>query len=169
MTNSFSTTSSFTLTHAKYLASKVATDLHRFQRLYGGVPSDQTIADYEGELTELLKHDAVQTATYGFKRNGVWTQAVVKYVTSSGGLLLVDDDPGKIRANLDVSGASFTSYLTYSPKWWAMPEPERAHIKARLPIQRTTGDEPGLEAGHWQNDLSYGAGGRALARSTVKV
>lgn len=169
MSNSFSTTNTFTLTHAKYLASKVATDLKRFQRLYGGVPSDQIIADYEGELTELLKHDGVDAATYGFKRNGVWTQAVVKYVTSSGGVLLVDDDPGKIRANLDVSGASFTSYLTYSQKWWSIPEPERAYIKARLPVQRTTGDEPGLETGHWQNDLNYGAGGRALARSTVKV
>ena len=169
MTSSFSTTSTFTLTHAKYLASKVATDLKRFQRLYNGVPGDQTIADYEGELTELLKQDAVHSATYGFKRNGVWTQAVVKYVASNGGMLVVDDDPGKIRANLDVQGASFTSFLTYSASWWALSEAERALIRSRLPVQRTTGDEPGLETGQWHNDLNYGAGGRALARSTVRV
>jgi len=43
---------SFTVTHARHMAAKVATDLKRMQRLYGA-PSDPSIADYEGELIEL--------------------------------------------------------------------------------------------------------------------
>src|SRR4051794_18668723 len=102
---------SFTIIHARYMASKVATDLRRFQRFYSA-PSDASIADYEAELIELLKHDVVETVTYGFKRNGKWTEATVRY-RSIGGSLSADDDPGKIRPGLDVTGASFTSFLVF--------------------------------------------------------
>src|SRR5690348_16806469 len=55
---SITETESFTITHARRIASKVATDLKRFQRFYGS-PSDERIDQYEIELTLLLKHDAV--------------------------------------------------------------------------------------------------------------
>jgi hypothetical protein len=44
MSSSYTTTDteSFTLVHARYIASKVATDLKRFQRFYGS-PSDAWI------------------------------------------------------------------------------------------------------------------------------
>ena len=168
MSSTQTSTSTFTLTNAKYLSSKVATDLRRFHRLYGGRPTEQEIVNYELELTELLKVNAVASVVYGFKRNGVWTHATVKYESSAGGMIAVDDDPGKIRANLDVAGAGFTSFLSYSQAWWAMSEADRTIVKAKLPFSRTTMNEPGLESGNWETDLNYGAGGRALSRSTVK-
>ncbi len=64
------TTSSFTITHARYIASKVATDLKRFQRFYGA-PNDTVIDQYEGELAGLLKYDAVEYVVYGFQRNSL--------------------------------------------------------------------------------------------------
>jgi hypothetical protein len=51
---SITETASFTITHARYIASKVATDLKRFQRFYGA-PSDDWIDKYETELALLLK------------------------------------------------------------------------------------------------------------------
>src|SRR3546814_19711143 len=56
MTDSFTFagTESFTVTHARHMAAKVATDLKRMQRLYGS-PGDATIATYEAEVTEFLK------------------------------------------------------------------------------------------------------------------
>lgn len=125
------------------------------------------IAEFEGELTELLKYDAVQSVVYGFKRNSVWTAAAIKYVSGIGGMIAVDDDPGKIRPNLDVSGAGFTSFLCYSAGWLNRPQAERDNIVSRLPIQRATYAEPGLEAGHWASDRTYGAGGVALSRHNV--
>jgi hypothetical protein len=157
----------FTLLHARIIASKVATDLRRFQRFYGS-PSDQWIANYELEITHLLKHDVVSDVVYGFKRNGKWTEAAVRYRALPGGTLESDDDPGKIRTGLDVAEAIFTSFLTYNSKWTGKPETDRQAIKGDLPFQRTTGEAPALEVGYWFDDRNYVAGGRGISRSTVR-
>lgn len=165
---SLTTTQTSSITDAKYLASKVATDLARFKRFYGS-PSDKEISDYETELTVLLKNDAVDNVVYGFKRNGLWTLASVRYVAFPGGVLQVDDDPGRIRANLDVTGASFGSFLTYSSKWQGCSTEDRARIRSQLPFDRTTGNSPNLELGQWVQDKNYSSGGLGLGRSTVRT
>ena len=161
-------TSTFTITHARYIASKVATDLKRFQRFYGS-PSDDLINRYEGELAGLLKHDAVDNVVYGFQRNSLWTPASVRYRAIPGGSLAADDDPGKIRPGIDVGGAHFTSFLSYSSSWFGLSQADRESIESGLPIQRTTGAAPNLESGAWSDDLSYSAAGRGLGRSSVRT
>jgi len=163
---SYSATESFTLSHAKKIASKVATDLHRFQRFYGS-PSNASIAAYEGELIELLKNDVLGVVTYGFKRNGLWTLATVRY-KSIAGELACDDDPGKIVARVDVNGAAFSSFLEYNARWFGLTSQQQAAIKNQLPFERTNGTSPTLERGSWADDLTYAAGGRGLSRSTVR-
>jgi hypothetical protein len=162
-------TSTFTITHARYIGSKVATDLTRFQRFYEGVPSDALINLYEAELVALLKHDAIDYVVYGFQRNSLWTPASVRYRALPGGKLQADDDPGKIRPGIDIGGARFTSFLSYSSAWFALPASERERIGQGLPFQRTTASSPGLERGAWMDDLSYAAGGRGLGRSSVRT
>ena len=164
----YSHTETFTVTHARYIASKVATDLKRFQRFYES-PSDTWIDNYEGELVGLLKYEAIDNVVYGFKRNGLWTPASVRYRALPGGSLAADDDPGKIRPGIDVAGASFTSFLSYSSSWFALPSSERDKIEQTLPFQRSSGTAPGLETGYWADDLNYLAGGRGLGRSTVRA
>lgn len=168
--SSFTTTqtSSFTITHARYIASKVATDLKRFQRFYGA-PGDEMIDRYEGELAGLLKHDAIDNVVYGFQRNSLWTPASIRYRAIPGGTLMADDDPGKIRPGIDVSGARFTSFLSYSSAWSNLTQAERDSIENALPIQRSDGSPPALESGAWTDDLSYSAGGRGLGRSSVRT
>ena len=169
MSMSYVTTDSetFTIAHARRIASKVATDLLRFQRFYGS-PSDEWIDKYEGELVVLLKRDVVANVVYGFKRNGMWTEAAVRYTALPGGTLLADDDPGKIRPNLDIAGASFTSFLAYNGNWDTLTAQEQAAIEGECPFQRTTSSAPSLEAEYWANDLNYAAGGRGLGRASVK-
>jgi hypothetical protein len=162
-----STSETFTVTHARYLASKVATDLQRFQRFYGK-PSNEWIAAYEGELIHLLKHDLLDNVVYGFQRATRWTAAVVKYTVGPKGVLVTDDDPGKLTPGLDVAGAEFTSYLCHKPRWLSMSNEERARIEQELPFRRIGKDQPGLESGYWLDDRRYSAGGVALGRSTVK-
>ncbi len=168
--SSFSVTASdaFTITHARHIAAKVATDLQRFQDWYGS-PTNDWIAKYEAELTILLKYDAVNDVVYGFKRNGLWTLASVRYVALPGGSIQVDDDPGKIRPGVDVTGASFTSFLTYSGRWTSLSSTDQERINRELPFQRSTSATPGLETGHWAQDHNYMAGGRGLSRSTVRM
>lgn len=163
-----SASNTFTIVHARQIASKVATDLKKFQRFYQGVPSDATIDLYERELAVLLKYDVVESIIYGFKRDGKWTEAAVRYTALPGGVLQADDDPGKIRPNLDVARATFTSFLTFNSNWLKFSGDERVAVEAESPIRRTDGDTPPLEAGYWQDDLKYSSGGRGLGRATAR-
>ncbi|MBY3265301.1 MULTISPECIES: hypothetical protein [Rhizobium] len=165
---SITDTEAFTIAHARRIASKVATDLLRFQSLYNGVPSDATIDSYEKEIVEYLRHDVVDSVTYGFKRDGKWTEAAVRYRALAGGVLVSDDDPGKIRPRLDVVGATFTSFLVHNSNWSNKTPAERQAIENGCPFQRTSGTEPPLESGYWTDDLNYISGGRGLGRSTVR-
>lgn len=167
MSTSYTSSETFTLTHAKYLGSKVATDLKRLQRMNKGRPDDVSIAEYEEEFIELMRNGYLETVTYGFKRNGAWTAAAIRYRVDNGSVS-TDDDPGKIKANLDIDGAHFSSYLIYAQKWWNLTQAQRDSVEAGISLKRTTGQEPGLEKGYWSDDLNYGAAGKGLSRSSVK-
>ena len=157
----------FTVTHARHMAAKVATDLKRMQRFYG-LPSDAEIADYEAEVTELLKGGYLGTVTYGFRRDGNWIEPTLLYTARDlvGGTAN-DDDPGKIRASANVAGASFYSYLTYSSEWDKVSEPEKEAFLKRLPFRRGAAPEPGI-AGYLADDRTYSSGGRAIDRASVR-
>jgi Bacterial HORMA domain family 1 len=162
-----SDTVSFTITHARHMAAKVATDLKRIQRLYGE-PSDSTIAEYEAEITTFLKDNLVSTVTYGFQREGRWIEPTLKYTARDlQGSAANDDDPGRIRANANVNGAVFTSYLTYSDAWWRLTEADKETFRSKLPFRRTSGSEPGVN-GYLSSDLTYSSGGRAIERASVR-
>lgn len=167
--SSFTITDSatFTITHARHMGAKVAADLKRIQRLYGGI-SDEWIAHYETELIEYIKAGYVDTVTYGFKINDQWIEPTLRYTARElNGYDVSDDDPGKIRPGADVTGAHFTSYLTYSRKWSNASQTEKDSFKGRLPFSRSTGSEPTIK-GYLLNDKSYSAGGRSLDRSSVR-
>lgn len=160
-------TVTFTLTHAKHIAARVATDLKRIQRLYGS-PTDTWIAQYEAEAIELMKAGFLGTVTYGFQRGGRWIEPTLRYTARDlAGMAASDDDPGRIRPGADVSGATFSSFLTYSNAWDRLTAPERDVFRTGLPFRRGTGDEPGVN-GYLSPDRTYSAGGRALDRSSVR-
>lgn len=163
----YNETQTFTLTHAKYLASKIATDLKRMQRFYEK-PYDNDIVAYEDEIIELLKNGYLESITYGFKRDGKYIEPTLKYIAQELAVLYqIDDDPGKIRPGIDIEGASFYSYLTYSSKWHQLSQTEREKFNNNLSIKRTYDQEPEIE-GYLSQDLTYSSGGRSLSRSIVK-
>lgn len=162
-----STTSTFTITHAKYIASKVAADLKRMQRFYD-LPTDTRILAFEAELAALLKAGFLDRVTYGFRRDGNWIEPTVKYTSVDlAATFYDDDDPGKIRPSKDITGASFHSFLCYNSKWHALTPEEQNNFESGLPIKRSGASEPGV-SGHFANDLNYTAGGRGLSRSQVR-
>ena len=163
----YSESVSFTITHARHIATKVATDLKRMQRFYN-CPSDGEIDDYQTELIALLKAGYLAKVTYGFKRNGEWIAPTLRYTAQElAGGSADDDDPGRIRPGANTSGASFYSFLTYSPAWASLSDAERAAFKSSLPFRRTPATEPGVN-GYFYADHTYSAGGRALNRSSVR-
>lgn len=164
----FSNTQTFTLTHARYLASKVAADLKRMQRFYG-FPSDLQITNFEGELTELLKHGYLSEITYGFKRDGNWIEPTLRYSAKDlAGTSSYDDDPGKIRPNADVKNASFYSFLVTDYSYLKLSDDERKRFESTLPISRGSAAAPGI-SGYMSSDKTYSSGGKSLDRSTLKT
>ena len=167
MTYSYTQTTTFTVTHARHLVAKVATDLKRMQRFYGS-PSDNEILDFIIEAVALVKDSYLGTVAYGFRRNGSWVEPTVIYSARDlMGSTAADDDPGKIRPRADTSGAAFSSHLTCSDKWWTLSQTERTAYEEGLPFKRTPASEPGV-SGYFVRDLTYSAGGRALDRSSVR-
>lgn len=164
MTHSYTTTSTFTRTDARYLAGKVAADLRQMQQEYGG-PSDAWISKYLDELTELLVGGYVKEVTYGYRRDSRWV-AAVKYIADTLGQLTADDRSGRIPRGVDVSGAVCTSYLTKTDKWWKLQSAERDRIQKTLPFQRVSAEEPGV-AGCWAIDKTYSSSTCSLRRGTV--
>jgi hypothetical protein len=160
-------TTTFTLTYAKHMAAKVATDLKRLQRLYGS-PADAAIAIYETEAIELLKAGYLGTLTVGFRRDGSWIEPTLHYTARDlFETAADDDDPGRIKPGADIEAASFYSYLTYSPTWYALTTAAREAFKQRLPFQREGAPEPRVD-GYLAPDRTYSAGRRALDRASVR-
>lgn len=158
---------SFTLTDAKHLAAKVATDLKRFQRLYLK-PSDRKITDYQEEVTQLLKEGYLGTVTYGFRQNGDWIEPTLECTARDlAGESANDDAPGKISAKATIDDVSFYSYLVYSHAWDRLPRSEKNAFRGRLRINRVSAPESGY-SGYFEDDLTYSKGGRALDRRNLR-
>lgn len=160
------TSESFTLTHAKYLASKVTTDMLRCQQLYG-LPSNTQINNYGTELALLLRGGYVEVYEFGFQCNN---QRLIswRYAVDSSGLGSTDDRPGGIVSGVDVASAAFFNQLSYSSAWFSLEQGERERIKAGLPIQRVTKDGPKDGLGYWEQDRRYTTNGVSLPRSTFR-
>ena len=164
---SYTESSTFTVTHARHMAAKVATDLKRVQRFYGS-PFDADIANYEAEVTEFLKAGYLGTVTYGFRRDGNWVEPTLRYTARDlAGGSTNDDDPGRVRASANVSGATFYSYLTHSAAWDQLTQAQKDAFKKQLPFQRGGAPEPGI-TGYLADDRTYSSGGRALNRASVR-
>lgn len=169
MTSSFtiSESTSFTLTHARHIGTKVAADLKRMQRFYGS-PTDTRIAQFEAEIIELLRGGFLGFVMYGFKRDGNWIEPTVRYTARElAGMAANDDDPGRVRPSADITGASFYSFLTYNSAWNKLPQSEKDKFEAGLPFQRGGASEPGV-SGYLLSDRTYSSGGRALDRASLR-
>jgi hypothetical protein len=169
MTTSYTQTetATFTVTHAKHMAAKVASDLKRMQRFYGS-PSDDKISLFEAEITELIRCGYLSEVTYGFQRDGNWIEPALRYTARDlMGMSSSDDDPGRISPRADITGATFYSFLTYNSAWFDLSEADRTAVQNRIPLKRSTAAEPGIN-GYLSNDRIYSAGGRSLNRSSVR-
>lgn len=168
MSYSYTTTAteSFTLTHAKRLAAKVAADMHQCQRLYGR-PTDTQIENYEQELIVLLHGGYVESYEFGFKtRDG---QRVVSwhYTVNLAGDL-EGGRSGGLFPTADISEAVPFNFLSRNSVWSALSQEERDKIEASFPVRRTEGKPPKDGNGYWDSSRSYVSGGVAVTRKEFR-
>jgi hypothetical protein len=166
MSLSYTTTASFTIIHARYLASKAAADMHLCAQYYGK-PSEQQIREYAEELAQYLNWGYLKEYEFGFKKDG---KRVVswRYNVDSNGNLTTDDRPGKVVPYVDITGAFFFNYLTQNSRFFDLPSQEQTDFKAALPVQRTFGNPPSDGSGYWTSDRNYFSGGCGLSRQTFQ-
>lgn len=157
-------TSTFTITHAQYLASKVAADLKQMQLLYGE-PTDGHIQELVEELTLFLKHGYLQSIDYGFKSGRSWVLAVSYEVNPVTGLF-TDNNPGRIAPGKNINGAEFSSHRRPSQKYNSLSFTERETFDNLNPIKWTGAPDPqaGLSGAY---DKTYSAGGQQLNRKIL--
>jgi len=161
MSFSFTNTSTFTLTHARCLASKIAADLYQMQIFYGK-PTDKEIEEYLEEVIILLLNNYLGSVTYGFKKGENWVIAL-KYSAGINGVVTTDDRSGRVTPGVNISGANWYSFLNYSATYFSAPSAERDKVMTSVPINRTNGEEPRI-GGMWNADKTYSNGGVSLNR-----
>ncbi len=168
MSYSYTTTetSSFTIIHARYLASKVAADLQLCAQYYGQ-PSEQRIREYAEELAQYLNEGYLKEYEFGYKKTG---KRVVswRYRVDENGVLTTDDRAGKIVPYADIPGATYFNFLTQNSWFFQLSQQERARFESTLPLQRVDGEPPSDGAGCWVSDRNYFSGGRGLGRQTFQ-
>lgn len=163
MTQSFTTTETWSRTHARYVAGKVAADLRQFQQAYGE-PSDAHLNDLTEELVAYLADDYLEYVEYGFRRGDTWVVAH-KYTAAQIGSMSTDDRSGRVRRGADVTGAYWSSYLVKNARWWKLTQAERDRYEAGIAIKRVPGSGASPLSGGWAPERSYASGGGGVSRS----
>lgn len=163
---SFTTTTTFTRTHARHLAAKVVSDLYQCHLLYDR-PRAEDLDDYQTELVEMLAHSYVATYEFGFKKADKRVLSWHYTVGPDGGLH-GDSDAGSIYATAVVAGTTYFNFMSYSDKWWRLSPQQRDTVRSTLPVQRTSGSLPGDGDGYWQIEHGYSAGGVRVERKSFR-
>jgi hypothetical protein len=166
VSSTLSKTVTFNRSHARYVATKVAADLHRMQRLYGW-PTDKKIEDLIEEITEMLALDYLKTIEVGFERAGKRVVSL-RYESRRDGTLSSDDNAGGLPSGVDVSGCERINYMTYTDKFNNLSEEDKLSVKKTLPYVRTAAPEPQDGSGYWTQDRSYSAAGGGTVRRVFR-
>jgi hypothetical protein len=166
MTFSYTKTATFTIVHARYLASKAAADMHLCAQYYGK-PSESQIREYAEELAQYLNEGYVKEYEFGYQKDG---KRIVswRYKVDSNGNLTNDDRPGKVVPYVDIAGAVFFNFLTRNSRFFDLSAEDQSRFEATLPFQRGSGDSPSDGAGYWTSDRNYFSAGCGLNRQTFQ-
>ena len=163
MTYSYTTTETWSRTHARYIAGKVGADLRQMQQEYGE-PTDDHLNDLVEELVAYLADDYLDYVEYGFRRGGTWVVAH-KYTAGQIGSMTNDERSGRVRRGANIVGAFWSSYLVKNSRWWNLSQAERDRYEAGITIKRTPGSGASPASGGWATERSYASGGGSISRS----
>jgi hypothetical protein len=160
MTTSLTRSATFSITDARYVASKLGADLRNLNARYG-YPVLSRIPDYVEETAQYLKAGYLNTVDFGFKDGARWVLRL-RYRAVSG--QLADAVPGALPSALEVAGYPFHSFLDQNSAYLAASQAERDAFEATLPFQRTAGVEPTALSGSYGHQAQYSRNGGGLNR-----
>ncbi|MER7728884.1 hypothetical protein [Streptomyces sp. NPDC096323] len=163
MSGSYTRSSSFTITDARYVGAKIGADLRLLNNYYG-TPALDSIDDYVEEVALLLRDGYLDTVDYGFRDSATHAWKLrLRYKATTGGQL-TDSRPGSLPRAAELTGYTFYSYLTYSNAYGALTAGEKAVVNANLPFSRTTADAPTALSGSTTTGNGYARNGAGVSR-----
>jgi hypothetical protein len=164
-TRTVNQTQTFTITDARYLASRIATGLD-YLRLYCGQLTEQEVHNFTMEAAILLKAGLLENVKYGYQKANKWVYALSYSVNYLGQIEATNDSPSALDPPpaVDLSGAVWASSLTRRSNS-TLSQTDRDAIEELLPISRSIGSEPSSINGTWSNDDSYFRNGFGMTRS----
>jgi hypothetical protein len=163
-TFSYTDSDTFSETHAAHHAGRITTDLRHCFQEYGS-PAEHMLEQFLEELKVLISRHFVSYYHFGFERNGMPVWSLQYEVTQHGDVSAESDIAGGIPRGINVAGANFFNFLTYSENWFALNSIERDAVRSMLPFERTTGVLPGSGLVSYNMDRTYNAGGVGTQRS----
>jgi Bacterial HORMA domain family 1 len=166
MATSITASSTFTITDARYVASKMGADLRNLNARYNR-PAADTIDDFVLEAAMCLKAGYLKSVDFGFKKGNEWILRL-RYTAVAGGQLR-DNAPGGLPAPADVTGFSFYSYLIWNDIFLALTTEERETFRATLPFLRGNADEPTTSSGRYGSNSEYSRHGTGLSRDVYSA
>lgn len=166
MSYSYTTTESFTLTHARRLAAKVAADMHQCQRFYGH-PTDTQIENYRQELIVLLHGGYIKSYEFGFQTKDERRVVSWSYTVGPSGDL-EGDRSGGLFPSADITNAVTFNFLLYSSEWFALSQAEKDKVQANYQVRRSDGSPPRDGNGYWDSSRHYASGGVAVTRKEFR-
>jgi hypothetical protein len=159
-------TSTFTRSHARDIAQKIAADLRQMHHHYGQPSLDQ-VPKYIEEIVELLAEGYLYSFEDGWAdSNGQRIVSVYYEVREDG--TLSDGRAGGVYAHADIRDATHFNYLKHSQKWNNLPQADRDAFEAKLPVKRVGMPEKTDGNGYWTTDRSYSSGGVGAQRRTYR-
>lgn len=163
MTQTYTTTETWSRTHARYIAGKVAADLRQMQQEYGK-PTEEHLNDLLEELVSYLADDYLDYVEYGFRRGDTWVVAH-KYTAAQLGSSAADDRSGRIRRGADITDAYWSSMLVTNWRFANLSLTERDRYEAEIKIKRSACSGATPSSGTWAAERSYSSGGGSVSRS----
>ena len=166
MTISLTASSTFSVSDARYVASKMGADLRNLNARYNK-PSVDKIDDYVTEAALCLKAGYLKSVDFGFMDGNEWILRL-RYTAVAGGQLC-DNIPGGLPAASGVASYPFHSYLIWSDSFNALTASEREAFKATLPFPRGAADEPTTGYGRYGNTSQYSRHDAGLSRDVYSA
>lgn len=166
MSSTYTISETFTLTHARRLAARVAADMHQCQRFYSR-PTETEIESYQGELIVLLHGGYIKSYEFGFKTKDERRVVSWHYTVGPSGDL-EGGRSGGLYSAANVASAVWFNFLTPSAEWYALSTAERDKIKANYSVRRTDGSPPQDGNGYWDSSRQYTSGSVAVTRKEFR-
>jgi hypothetical protein len=153
----------FSITHARELASRIASDLLLMSTYYNGYPSREYIERLLEEIAQYLAAGYLSSFEIGFQRGDRERVFTLLYEALADGTLS-GNRAGGVPAYEDVSDATPFNYLVTNSRFAELSADEQAAFEAGLPVRRASAPPPRDGNGYWTDDRYYGAGGVSLRR-----